>query len=318
MPQHFLKSARAKTLSVKSVMRMTNEEALTEFRKLRWPDTDGKPVCPHCGHDRCYEISTREIFKCAACRKTFSETSGTLFHSAKMPYRDYLAIIAVFVNATKGISALQMSRDVGISYKAAFVILHKLREAIEDGRQGIRLSGEVEIDGAYYGGHVRPPNAGRQGKRSGERFRKQCVLTMVARSGGTVPVVIESENTNAVLDAAARHIQEGSIVYADEHGAYDALHARYQMHRINHRWEYSRDGHICTNAAESFHSRMRRAEIGQHHHISGRYLLRYAHEMAYRSDRRRVDNGRLYNELAEMAITHPVSRQWKGYWQKRA
>lgn len=318
MPQHFLKSARAKTLSVKSVMRMSEDEAVAEFRKLRWADTDGQPVCPHCGHDHCYDIRTRAIFKCAACRKTFSVTSGTLFHSAKLECRDYLAIIALFINATKGISALQVSRDIGISYKAAFVILHKLREAIEDGRQGMRLSGEVEIDGAYYGGHVRPPNAGRQGKRSGVRFRKQCVLTMVARAGGTVAVVIGSENTDEVLDAAHRHIQEGSIVYADEHGAYDALHARYEMHRINHRWEYSRDGHITTNAAESFHSRMRRAEIGQYHHISGRYLLRYSHEMAYRSDRRRVDNGRVYAELAEMTLTHPMSRQWKGYWQKRA
>lgn len=317
-PLHFLKRASARTLSVRQVMRMGESEAEIAFRQLRWPDTEGQAVCPYCGHDRCYDIRTRAIFKCAACRKTFSLTSGTIFHSAKLQLRDYLAIIALFVNAAKGISALQVSRDLGISYKSAFVILHKLREAIGDDRQNMRLAGAVEIDGAYYGGHVRPPNSGRQGHRPRTRLRKQCVLTMVARAGGTVAVVVDSENTQTVLRTTDLYLMPGSVVYADEHGSYDVLHALYEIHRINHRWEYSREGHICTNQAESFHSRMRRAEIGQHHHISGRYLQRYADEMAYRSDRRRLDNGAQFAEVAEMAISHPISRQWKGYWQKRA
>lgn len=317
MPQHFLKSARAKTLSVKSVMRMSEEEAYAEFRRLRWPDTDGQPVCPHCGYDHCYDIRTRRIFKCAACRKQFSVTSGTLFNSAKLEYRDYLAVIALFVNAAKGISALQISRDMGISYKAAFVLLHKLREAIEDSRGNMKLEGEVEIDGAYYGGHVRPPNSGREGKRPAVKSRKLCVLTLVRRAGGTVPLVVPTENTEVVLAAAAKHILPGSRIFADEHGAYDALHARYETYRINHRYSYS-DGVACTNAAESFHSRMRRAEIGQYHRISDRFLQRYAFETAYRSDRRQTDNGAIFAELGEMALGHPVSRQWKGYWQARS
>lgn len=320
MPLHFLKTAKARTLSVKRVMRMTEEEAVAEFQKLRWPDTNGEPVCPHCDCPRCYNIRTRKIFKCSACRKTFSATSGTIFHSAKLELRDYLAVIALFVNAVKGISALQISRDIGISYKAAFVLLHKLREAIDHARNGLRLGGKVEIDGAYYGGHVRPPNTGREGKRpkaKTAKTRKQCVLTMVARGGSTVPVVVESENSNDVLAATAKHLLPDTEVYADEHGAYDALHAKFVMHRINHRWKYA-EGDVSTNQAESFHSRMRRGEIGQYHRISGRLLHRYAFEMAYRSDRRRVDNGATYTELGQMALSHPVSREWKGYWQARA
>ena len=181
----------------------------------------------------------------------------------------------------------------------------------------MQLGGEVEIDGAYYGGHARPPNAGWQGKKPGIKRRKQCVLTMVARGGGTVPVVTDTEATDAVLAATARHVAAGTVVYADEHASYDALHAHYEIYRINHRWSYA-EGHVSTNQAESFHSRMRRAEIGQYHHISGRYLLRYSHEMAYRSDRRRVPNGAVFGEVAGMSIPHPISRQWKGYWQRRA
>lgn len=107
----------------------------------------------------------------------------------------------------------------------------------------------------------------------------------------------------------------GSTIYADEASHWDALHARYLTKRINHSECYS-DGDACTNMAESFFSRLRRAEIGTHHHISGRYLHAYASEMAWREDNRRVDNGELYLMAVNAALSHGVSRQWKGYWQR--
>lgn len=325
-PLHFLKRSAARTLSVTQVARMSEEEAYDLFKRMRWPETNGQPYCPYCGTLHCYEIRTRKKFKCSACRKTFSVTSGTLFHSSKLPYWKYLSVIALFVNAAKGISALQISRDVGINYKTAFVLLHKLRQAIEENRNGLVLDGEVEIDGAYYGGHTRPANAGKLGQKAalkaGKRGQaklsdKKCILIMVQRGGCTIPMLTPSETTEAAMKAAAKHIKPGSTIYADEHRAYDALHAWFATHRINHQRAFA-DGAISTNQAESFHSRMRRAEIGQYHRISGKYLLRYGWEAAYRSDRRRTDNGAIFNELMEIAIAHPVSRDWKGYWQARA
>ena len=110
----------------------------------------------------------------------------------------------------------------------------------------------------------------------------------------------------------------GSItiaVYADEASSWDALHARFEMKRINHSIAFV-DEDCCTNQAESYFSRLRRAEIGQHHHIAGRYLGCYAREMAWREDYRRVPNGTLFTMVAAAATKHPVSRQWKGYWQR--
>src|ERR1700735_2774829 len=130
MSQHFLLSAKARTLSLATVMRMTDEEAETVFRSVRW--TDGKAVCPHCGCPTVYECrrpSGALRFRCKACRKDFSITSGTLFAFHKMPLRQYLAAIAIFCNEVKGKSALALSRDLGVQYKTAFVLLHKLREA---------------------------------------------------------------------------------------------------------------------------------------------------------------------------------------------
>jgi transposase-like protein len=324
-PLHFLKRSAARTLSAWAVSQMSETEAYSLFLRLRWPETDGVPSCPHCGTLRCYDIRTRQIFKCSACRKTFSAKSGTIFHSTKLPYAKVLYLIILFVNAAKGISALQISRDIGINYKSAFVLLHKLRQAIEEGRSNMTLDGEVEIDGAYYGGHTRPANAGKMGqkaaKEAGKRdqaklTKKLCILVMVQRNGCTIPMLVKSETTQAALNAASKHIKPGSTIYADEHRSYDALHAWYATHRINHQRAFA-DGAISTNQAESFHSRMRRAEIGQYHRISGKYLLRYAWEAAYRSDRRRTDNGAVFYELTELAATHPVSRDWKGYWQAR-
>src|SRR6185312_10763220 len=119
-------------------------------------------------------------------------------------------------------------------------------------------------------------------------------------------------------DAAAfirRHVAPGSTVHADEAAGWDRLHAYYEMMRINHSIAFSKDG-ACTNQAESFFSRMRRAEIGQHHHISGKYLISYAAEMAWKEDHRRVANGSQHEAVTGAALGHPVSRVWAGYWQR--
>ena len=164
MAQHFLLSKAAKTLTLAQVMRMTDAEAETAFRKVRWQDTDGEPVCPKCGSldgYECRRTSGANRLRCSACRKDFSVTSGTLFASHKLPLRGYLAAIAIFCNEVKGKSALALSRDLGLSYKTAFVLLHKMREAMAEELRGRTIGGEgkiAEIDGGHFGGYVRPAN----------------------------------------------------------------------------------------------------------------------------------------------------------------
>jgi transposase-like protein len=137
--QHFLLSKAAKTLSLAQVFRMTDAEAETAFKAIRWADTNGIPVCPSCGSVEAYEARRPNgalRFRCKGCKKDFTITSGTLFASHKLPLRGYLAAIAVFCNEVKGKSALALSRDLGLSYKSAFVLLHKLREAMAEELKG--------------------------------------------------------------------------------------------------------------------------------------------------------------------------------------
>src|SRR6202167_1745018 len=158
MKQHFLLSTAARTLSLSAVARMSEEEARQAFTAIRWADNDGKPYCPACGCASICAYKARPIFKCKGCGHQFSATSGTIFASHKRPVRDYLLAIAIFANGAKGHSALHLPRDLDCQYKTAFVLAHKLREAIASEQRDLKISGNVEIDGAYFGGHTKPKN----------------------------------------------------------------------------------------------------------------------------------------------------------------
>jgi transposase-like protein len=174
--QHFLLSKAAKTLSLAQVFRMTDGEAETAFKAIRWASTAGAPVCPSCGSVDAYEARRPNgalRFRCKGCKKDFTITSGTLFASHKLPLRGYLAAIAVFCNEVKGKSALALSRDLGLSYKSAFVLLHKLREAMAEEMKDRVVGGEgkvAEVDGGYFGGYVKPANL--KEKRVDRRFAR--------------------------------------------------------------------------------------------------------------------------------------------------
>jgi transposase-like protein len=315
--QHFLLSAAARTLSLAKVMRMSEDQAFDAFRAIRWAETEGDAVCGKCGGCECYTFKARRIFKCKACGSQFSVTSGTIFASRKMDLRDLLGAIAIFVNGAKGHSALQLSRDLDCQYKTAFVLSHKIREALAAEQAASTISGVVEIDGAYFGGYVKPAN--RRVDRTDRRRKihqsgkRQVVVVARERDGETLTHVARTEAAGVPFVLAT--IQHGSTVHADEAAHWDDVEARYLTKRINHSVEYS-TAEACTNQAESFFSRLRRAEVGIHHHIAGRYLAAYATEMAWREDNRRISNGEQFLLATSSALAHPVSRQWKGYWQR--
>lgn len=158
MATNFKLTAAARTLSLKDVYSMGEDKAYGLFRQLRWPDTEGKAVCPRCGHGQAYEITTRRKFKCKACSHQFSVTSGTIFASRKLAFTDMLAAIAILANAAKGLSAMQLSRDIDVQHKTAWILAHKLREAMAAETADHKLAGVVEVDGSWYGGHIRPEN----------------------------------------------------------------------------------------------------------------------------------------------------------------
>ena len=320
MAQHFLLSAKARTLSLKEIYKGGEDQARETFRKLRWQETGGEPVCPECGCVDHKPVRNRPTFRCVACNKQYSITSGTIFHSRKLPYCDMLAAICIFVNAAKGLSALQFSRDLDISYKTAWVLAHKLREALAAETANEILDDEVEIDGAYFGGHVRQENRKDDRKDRRESVnksdRRRVVIALRERGGRTLSFVRRRE-AEGVEIARARLVADAKL-FADEASHWDILEADYETGRINHSQSYS-DGHgKHTNMVESYFSRLRRMVSGQHHHVSHKYLYQYAKHAAWLEDHRRRSNGANAYALVAGALNHPVSNVWVGHWQKRA
>jgi len=319
MAQHFLLSAPARTLSLKAIYQAGEDKAYQTFCALRWPLTNGEPVCPRCGCLDAYEITTRRKFKCKACWHQFSVTSGTIFASRKMAFTDLLAAICIVVNGAKGIAALQLSRDLDCQYKTAFVLSHKLREALASERKGVVLDGVVEVDGAYFGGHIRPANLKdeRIDRRLAEhQTGKRRVVVAFRKRGGRILSFVRRQEADGV-ELAKQYVDRLAVIHADEAAHWDHLHDGWQVGRINHSEAYSLNG-ICTNQVESYFSRLRRMVRGQHHHVSARYLHAYADHAAWIEDHRRLSNGVLAHRVVGLAMAHPVSRIWCGYWQRAA
>ena len=320
--QHFLLSAAARSLSINKVVRMTETAAKNVFARLRWPSTDGKPICPRCACTSYYDCRRggQERWRCKACGCDFTLTSGTLFAWHKLPLQHYLMAIVIFSNEVKGKSMLAFSRDLDVQYKTAFVLAHKLREAMASSLKSLQIGGAgktAEIDGAYFGGHVRPANLAvdRLDRRLAENQngKRKVVVVIRERSGRILPDVFSSET--AALSFIQRRIDKGTLVHADESPAWDPLHAKFKMKRINHQQGYSIDG-ACTNGAESYFSRLRRGERGHHHHIAGPYFVRYVQEAAWREDNRRLGNGEQVEAIISLALKLKPSIDFCGYWQR--
>jgi transposase-like protein len=319
MSQHFLLSPEARTLSLKAIMRMDDAEAFGVFQAIRFADNGGAPFCPRCGAVKVYTLAETPIrWKCSACRRKFSVTSGTLFHSRKLAIREYLATIALFTGGVKGVAALHMARDMNINPKSAFVLLHKLREAMGAVQSATaELSGTVEIDGMYTRGHYRQRNrkADRVDLRTLPEDRKQVVVVARERGLGRSLTWVVGKESDAV-PMIRQAVASGTEVHADESGAWNVLHASFPMKRVNHSVEFKSEDGACTNEAESFFSRLRRSELGIHHRISGRLLEAYARECSWREDNRRVANGTQWKWITAAALAHPKSERWAGYWHR--
>ena len=334
MSQHFLLSAKARTISEVEVARMSEDEAREVFEKLRWSDTDGEPVCNNCGCTESYVINTHtpsgkpvRRYKCKACRKQYTVTSGTIFASHKLELRDYLLATIIFVNAVKGISALQMARALGCQYKTAFVLIHKLRASLMDNQDDAKLEGTVEMDGCYIG-KTRPAN--RKEDRLDLRLasnanpNKRCIIVARQRaeddtnfSGAvaTKTFITKGEHTSTINKIAIANIIKNSTVHVDGASAYDDLEAWFDMKVGDHSKAYVGEDGECSNQAESYFSRFRRLEYGQCHHISPLYLSNYANEISYREDNRRLSNKSLMLDVAEKCMNTPTHNEWTGYWQ---
>jgi transposase-like protein len=268
-------------------------------------------------------------YKCAGCRAQYTVTSGTIFASHKLDLRDYLMAIIVFVNAVKGISASQMSRALGVQYKTAFVLLHKLRASIVDTleQESQKLEGVIEMDGCYVGKtRVANKKEDRLDLRlaQNQNPNKRCVLVARQRADedsnligavATKTFIVKSENSHTINKIATKNITKNSTIHTDGANGYNDLLAWFEVKVGDHSIAYKADNGACSNQAESYFSRFRRMQYGQCHKLDNLYLSNYAVEVAYREDNRRASNKTMMLDVANRAINTPTHSEWTGYWQ---
>lgn len=301
MSQHFLMSAAAKTLSVREVARMTEEEARWTFKSIRWPHG---VHCPKCDNAAPYTYRTRPVWKCPACKLQFSLTAGTIFADRKMSMRDCLFAVVMFTNAAQGLSAMQLSRDMGVNYQTAFALLKKLRTLLHTAQQDIgKLSGTVEVDGAFFGGHLRYANKATGGRSArlviDKRKERRSVVVARERGEGGRTRTLVCKHEHGSVPLVREVIAPGSEVHTDGAGAWGGFKEAFDHFAVEHKDAYAM-GNVRTNLAESYFARLRRA-TAVHHRMSGKYLHLYAAEMAWREDVRRQSNGAQFSELLKLA-----------------
>ncbi len=305
---------------------MSEADAYRAFRRVRWPDSNGMvPWCPRCGAEGAYELASRNgrsfsnRLRCkqSECRHDFSVTSGTIFQNRKLPFRTMLQAVALSVQSSKGKAALQLSRELCVQYKTAWVLSHKLREAVAAERAAMTLSGTVEMDGLYIGGTPRLANRreDRIDNRRGHNPKKQCVMALRQRGGRILATVVPGELRAPAWDLVRQHVRAPGELVADEAGGYDDLVALFPMKRNNHGEAYVVEPGASTNQAESFFSRLRRSAHGVHHRVAGTYLDWYVADLAVREDMRRVPTKDRLPQYLASALAHPPSRNIAGYWQ---
>lgn len=331
--QHFLLSRAARTLPLARVFRMSEAQAFSAFRTSRWPD--GKPWCPHCGCEGAYEYAPRKVaakdgtrrpvrafsnrFRCKqeGCRQDFSVTTGTILAHRKLSFRTLIQAIALSTQSVKGKVALHLSRELDVQYKTAWVLSHKLREAVAAERGAMTLQGTVEMDGMYVGGTPRPANRreDRVDNRKLANPKRQCVLALRQRHGRILATVVPGEQRAPAWDLVRRHVRGPAELVADEAPGYDDLVALFPMTRNNHGQAYVVAPGSSTNQAESYFSRIRRSFHGVHHRAAGTYLDWYVADLAHREDMRRMPMKELARRYLDAALAHPPSRNIAGYWQ---
>lgn len=330
MAQHFLltAAARDRTLSTAKVLAFSDDEARNAFATLRWGQTTTQ-TCPHCGTIKAHRYAPlQKRWRCRDCYRAFSVTSGTLFNSHKLPLQVILQAIVTYANAVKGISASQLSRDLNVQYKTAFVLLHKLRETLWKAQDATKLTGEVEVDGGYMHTYMRPKNkvSDRVDKRlaANQNKNKCAVLVLRQRSGKkgeganrTKVVVVPAETEPHIRTAVANHVDIGATVITDEAPGYTALGATWNHKVVCHAKEYRSDDGVNENQAESYIARLRRMVMGQIHKFSTKHLEAYAYEAAFREDWRRRTNGEFVRDVVTKGLKAPPSRRWAKYWQLR-
>lgn len=263
---------------VSLVDRFHDEGACRKYmEELRWPDG---AKCPRCGSDKLSRIKKRPQFDCNSCRYQFSVTAGTIFHDSHLPLWKWFLAVYLIVEAKKGISANQLKRTIGVSYKTAWYLCHRIRAALNEVDAQL-LKGIVEVDETFVGGEM-------HGKGRGYKGNKTVVVGAMQRGGNICLQVVRGTDRETLHGfIRANTAGDTEAIYTDEWPAYRGIADEDTEHKaVRHRTgEYAR-GSVHTNSIENVWSLLKRSIVGSYHQVSAKHLDAYCDELEFRFNNR--------------------------------
>jgi transposase-like protein len=270
------------------------DKARKLLESMRWPNG---AICPHCKCDDVYKLTPKPTSKspgrkglycCAACRKQFTVKVGTIFEDSHIPISKWLMAIFLLCSSKKSISAHQMHRMLGVTYKTAWFLCHRIRYAMGGDANDPKLSGTVEVDETFVGGKCDMKDS---------YLKKTPVVALIERGGKMRTAVVSNVTQKNIGKALAECVSKDAIVNTDEHGAYRNPLKEWKKHNtvVHSRYEYARkekDGSVShINTCESFFSLLKRGVHGSWHHVSREHLPKYAGEFEFRWNNRKCTDG---------------------------
>jgi transposase-like protein len=261
--------------------------------RLRWPNGS---ECPACGHKEHYYLKTQRRWKCKECYKQFTVKLGTIFEDSPIPLQKWLPALWMLVNCRNGVSSYEIARDLGISQKAGWFVLQRLRLALQNGsftKLGGPDSAPVEVDETFIGGKARNMHKSRRlrMKVREHNWSKTVVMGMLERGGKVKTAVIAERKKSVVEQIVRENIMPGAEVHTDEFPGYMGLSEQYAHKIINHLEHYV-DGKIHTQGIENFWSCLKRGLNGTYIAVEPFHLFRYVDEQAFRFNNRKDADGR--------------------------
>lgn len=289
----------------------TEGSIIEYFIKARYGET---VICPHCGH--VIEVKNRndrpKLFNCRFCKNTFSIFKGTIFEKSDTDLRKWFYAIHLFLNDKKGISAKQLQREIGVTYKTAWRMLHKIREAMSNTDMNKAFEAIVEIDETYIGGRPRKRNGESVSSKRGRGTNKTPVVGVKERSSNKVYAQVALPNKKGqkltgkqlfkILDKVCK---DNTTVMTDDFSGYNFLDReninKYVRLTVNHSsGQFYAGNGIHTNGIESFWSVLKRGIYGTYHHVSVKYLQNYVNEFCFRQNHRK--DGNVFDRLVSQCV----------------
>ena len=282
----------------------TEDKCKAAIAQQRWGD--GEAVCPYCGCTHTYTC-TDGRYSCPNCKRKFNVTVGTIFENTKLSLRKWFMAMYLVSSTKKGVSSHQLARDLAVTQKTAWFILHKVR-GLYGITDEIELDGEVEMDEMYLGG--RETNKHNDKRTEGTQGRstktKTPIFGMLQRDGKVVAMKVEDTKGATLMPIVEQFVKEGTVTYTDEASIYNNLSKKGYDHLfVNHgKREFVRSSDIHTNGIEGFWAHLKRVVFSTYHMVSKDYLSRYIDEQMYRWNTREEKSSYRFHDMFKKACKH--------------